>query len=86
MTRSEAAVGGTAPETKGGAVRATAAAGLHRSLGAAGAATRRISRPRRFQGESFAVQCLSSRGFVSILKILNSVFLDWDCRVASVSL
>jgi hypothetical protein len=39
MTRSEAAEGGAAPETKGDAVRATAAVGLHSSLGVAGGAS-----------------------------------------------
>jgi hypothetical protein len=46
MTRSEAAVGGAAPETKGDAVRATAAAGLHNSLCVAGGASPAASADR----------------------------------------
>jgi hypothetical protein len=46
MTRSEAAEGGAAPEMKGDAVRATAAAGLHSSLGAAGGASPTASAER----------------------------------------
>jgi hypothetical protein len=39
MTRSKAAEGGAAPETKGDAVWATAAAGLHSNLVVAGGAS-----------------------------------------------
>jgi hypothetical protein len=46
MTRSEAAVGSAASETKGDAVRATIAAGLHSSLGAAGGETPTASTDR----------------------------------------
>jgi hypothetical protein len=46
MTRSEAVEGGAAPETKGDAVRATAAAGLHSSLGATGGASPAASAER----------------------------------------
>jgi hypothetical protein len=39
MTRSEAAEGGAAPETKGDAVRETAVASLHSNQGAVGGAS-----------------------------------------------
>jgi hypothetical protein len=46
MTRSEAAEGGATPETKGDAVRATAAAGLQSSQGATGGASPAVSAER----------------------------------------
>jgi hypothetical protein len=46
MTRSKAAEGGTTPETKMDAVGATAAAGLHSNLGAAGGASPAASAER----------------------------------------
>jgi hypothetical protein len=46
MTGSEAAEGGATPETKGDAVGATAAAGLHSNLGAAGGASPTTSAER----------------------------------------
>jgi hypothetical protein len=46
MTRSEAAEGGAAPETKGDAVGATAAAGIHSNLGAVGGANPAVSAER----------------------------------------
>jgi hypothetical protein len=85
MTRSEVAEGGAAPETKGDAVGATATAGLHSNLGAAGGASLAASAER----VNFKVSPSRYNVFrrdVARLKILNSVFLDWDYRVASVSL
>jgi hypothetical protein len=46
MTRSEAAEGGAAPETKGDAVGATATAGLHSNLDAVGGASPTASAER----------------------------------------